>query len=242
MCVNSAAIAEEYVSRMTDDQLQRFQKRWTEFSKKQDLGPNQLLIDSGTIKAFDGVNKKLQAELNAMFERTGMMDDLRRRMAEIADKIDIPQIEFSEETRRNIQRLAGFDVPLDNPVAIARLGAAWLEDPDKTELRADVNAVFEENPELDEQIDDFDVIAVGGGEYVYVSREQFRFGVRLVIFGLWCAISLQTAGAPELAVFVLESIGFDGSLLGGLAIADYLAKRIVPDKSNPQGELPGAPS
>lgn len=242
MTSNSAAIAEEYVSRMTDEQLQRFQERWAEFSKKQNLGLYRMLESSGTLDAFNTAHKKIQADLEAMIERTGMMDDLQRRMAEIAEKIDIPQIEFSEETRRNIQRLAGFDVPLDNPVAVARLGAAWLDDTDAAEFRADVNAVFDENAELDEEISDIDVIAVVGGEYVYVSREQVQFGVRLVIFGLWCAISLHTAGAPELAVFVLESIGFDGSLLGGLAIADYLAKKIVPNKAKPQGELPDGPS
>lgn len=66
-----------------------------------------------------------------------------------------------------------------------------------------------------------------------MSREHVQFGLKLVIFTLWCAISLYTAGAPQLAALVLQSIGLDGSLLGSLAIADYLAKKIVPDKPKP---------
>lgn len=230
MTFDSAAFAQQYVASMNVEQLQRFQERWTQLSRKQNEAIARMLEQSSAMDGFRKVQKQLRVNIDEIVRQSGVLETLNKRVAEINASIPLPKIELPQDIRDNIQRLAGFEAQFGDVVTLGRYGTAVLEDPDADEFRASVDEAFSQRQDLLETIHS---ITVSEAIEKVLPRESIQFGVKCIVFLVWVVISLFIAGGTGPATLLLESIGF-GSLITGLAFADYVGKKVVPIPPKPE--------
>lgn len=215
------AFAEQYVARLSPEQLDQFYGTMRKIARAQEEYFASVMEKSGQMDSLRQTLAVFADNMDRIVRRSGLLDNMAVQLNQISKTLSltlaampVPQVEVPQHVIDGLQNLNSLKYSREDLEKFASYGALLRADPESEQIRAELESI----EDLPVSADDADL----------VPRQDVQLGLKWVIFLLSFAGSLWTAGAPDAAKMLIETLGVDLGVLPAIAAAHYGAKTIYP--------------